>query len=765
MQVKFYVNTQKTTKHGDHPIYLYITYDSNRIRRPVPGVHSSEKNWDDEKQKIRKAAKADPFDDTKSFNQRLDFIKAQVKLIQQEAFDRRVKLTDKYILDRLNDESLIKADHNDFFKIADQYIDSIKPVKANRTILGKTTVFNFLKSFQEDKSYPLSFHKMDMDFFEALRKYAFQERRVRDKEDKLVDGTIEDNYFAKIITVLKTFLNWAFERDYIRDQTFKKFKSSERETEIICLTLEEFLALYNHEFKTKRLSQVRDMFVFGCSTGLRFSDLISLEASHIQGDFIVKNIQKTQENSMIPLNKYSKGVLKKYKETVHEILPKVSHQKFNEYLKECCKEVGIDTPITITRFSGSKRKNTTYPKYELITSHAARKTFATLSLLMGVPERVVKNITGHKKEENFKRYVNFTKEYEKKQMDDVWDKIWNYAQMIFKMQNRINDPTKIDAEYISKEMELGKHVIVQFSDGRFNDKMLAQLDILCKKFSSDFGVRFYGHYSSAFDFKTLLRLPNVKCLYVDCLTNAVNIETLGELNGLEALSLGVFELQDMEILALPSLKNLQELIVTETRSKAFNLGYLKDYKNLRSLIVGGHTKNIDSIGKASKLNFLSFNSIKKTPVPFVNELKDLRTLKFILGGREDIREIEENEIENLEIIRVRGFKDLASISSFKKLKTLLVEDNIQITEIHFNNTLKQLKDVKILNCQGLNSITGVKELTSLEQLRIFKTAIDFDAFIKQERPKSLRTFAFGTWKKNIDQVIKSKIQELGYTEY
>ncbi len=335
---------------------------------------------------------------------------------------------------------------------------------------------------------------------------------------------------------------------------------------------------------------------------------------------------------------------------------------------------------------------------------------------------------------------------------------------MFKIQNRINDPSEINSEYIAKELGLGKHVIVQFSDATFNLKLLTDLDALCKKFSSDFGVRFYGHYSSSFDFKTLLSLPNVKCLYVDCLTNALNLETLAQLKKLEKLSLGVFELKEMEILDLPNLKNLSELILTETRSGALNLDYLKDYKNLRLLIVGGHTKNIDSIGKASKLNFLSFNSIKKTPVPFVNELKDLRTLKFILGGREDIREIESNEIENLEIIRVRGFKDLGSLSSFRNLRMLLVEDNIQIKKIHFDNTLRQLRDVKILNCQGLNSITGIKELTSLEQLRIYKTAIDFDNFITQERPKSLRTFAFYTWKKKIDQDIKSKLQELGYTE-
>ena len=423
MQVKFYLNTQKTTRHGDRPVYMYITYEGKRIRKPVSGVHAKEKTWDEDKERIRRPPKATPFDEIESFNNRLDFIETQIKLINQTAFDRRKRLTEKYILERLDDESLIKTDRYDFFTTADQYLASIKPMKAARTLTGKQTVFNFLKSFQKEKSYPLSFHKMDLEFFEALRKYAFEERVIKDEDGKTKDATIEDNYFAKIVAVLKTFLNWAFERDYIKDQAYKKFKASERETEVICLTLEEFLRLYEYNFKSKRLDQVRDFFVFGCSTGLRFSDLISLQASNIQGDFIVKNIQKTRENSMIPLNKYSKRILKKYENTIHDVLPKVSHQKFNEYLKECCKAVSMDTPITITRFSGGKRKESTSPKHELITSHAARKTFTTLSLLMGVPERVVRNITGHKKEENFKRYVNFTKEYEKLQMDNAWDKI------------------------------------------------------------------------------------------------------------------------------------------------------------------------------------------------------------------------------------------------------------------------------------------------------------------------------------------------------
>ncbi len=171
------------------------------------------------------------------------------------------------------------------------------------------------------------------------------------------------------------------------------------------------------------------------------------------------------------------------------------------------------------------------------------------------------------------------------------------------------------------------------------------------------------------------------------------------------------------------------------------------------------------MGELSDLEFLSLNSIKKTPVDFVNRLKKLKTLKFILGGRENIQEIEENEIENLELVWVRGFNDLSNISNFKNLKTLLVEDNIQLPKIHFDKEFKGLSDLKILNCKTLESVTGLDRLTALEQLRIAKTAIEFDNFIKQEFPKSLRTLAFYTYKKKIDDKIRATLDGLGYKEW
>jgi protein phosphatase 1 regulatory subunit 7 len=334
-----------------------------------------------------------------------------------------------------------------------------------------------------------------------------------------------------------------------------------------------------------------------------------------------------------------------------------------------------------------------------------------------------------------------------------------------RIQNRIDNPEKIDFGLIDRELHEGKHVIVQFVDTSYTDKKLSQLNDLCDKYGENFGIRFYGHYSSSFDFNTLRKIPNVKCLYVDCLMSADNVLTLQELPKLKALSLGVFELKETEILKSENLHQLSSLILAETRTKAVNLDYLRDFQDLQSLIIGGHTKNIESVGELSKLGFLSFNSIKKTPVPFVNKLTKLKTLKFILGGRESIHEIEDNEIENLEIVWVRGFNDISNISRFRKLKTLLIEDNIQLPKIHFDKELPNLCDLKILNCKTLNSLTGLEYLPSLKQLRIYKTNLDFDTVVNQNLSDELKTFAFYTTKKKIDEEIKSKLKLRGYSEW
>ena len=331
-------------------------------------------------------------------------------------------------------------------------------------------------------------------------------------------------------------------------------------------------------------------------------------------------------------------------------------------------------------------------------------------------------------------------------------------------QNRINNPEKIDRLLIDKDLKDGKLVIVQFSDKLYTDKILADLNELCLEYDDNFSVRFYGHYPGSFDCKTLLKLPNLKALWLDCLLKAENLEVVTELKNLRRLSLGVFELSETEIFQANNLKNLKELIIGETRTKALNLQYLQNFKDLNYLIICGHTKNIDVVGKLTELEYLGLNSISKVKLDFVNKLKKLKSLHFVLGERENLDEIEENEIETLEIIRVRAFNSFKNISNFKKLKNLQIEDQIQLTELHFDKEIPTLTDFKLINCKTFKSLTGLEKLNGLKQLRIYKTEINFDEFIQQQFPKSLDILAFYTSKTKIDKAIKERLLKLGYKD-
>lgn len=331
-------------------------------------------------------------------------------------------------------------------------------------------------------------------------------------------------------------------------------------------------------------------------------------------------------------------------------------------------------------------------------------------------------------------------------------------------QNRINNPEKIDRLLIDKDLKDGKLVIVQFSDKLYTDKILADLNELCLEYDENFSVRFYGHYQGSFDCKILLKLPKIKALWLDCLMKADNLEVLTELQNLKRLSFSVFELKETEIFQANNLKNLKKLIIGETRTKSLNLQYLENYKDLNYLIICGHTKNIDVVGKLTDLEYLGLNSISKVKLNFVNKLKRLKSLHLVLGGRENLDEIEENEIENLKIIRVRAFNNFKNISNFKKLKTLLIEDQIQLTEFQFDKDISTLTDFKLYNCKTFKSLTGLEKLSRLNQLRIYKTDINFDEFINQHFPKSLDILAFYTAKTKIDKEIKEKLLKLGYKD-
>lgn len=328
------------------------------------------------------------------------------------------------------------------------------------------------------------------------------------------------------------------------------------------------------------------------------------------------------------------------------------------------------------------------------------------------------------------------------------------------MQHRITDSNNLaDAEALLVE---GGEVVVQFSGATYSESTLQRLNELANIYKNRIEIRFYGHYSSSFDFSTLKQVRSVSNLSVDCLLNASNFEELKELHSLDRLSIGVYNELPEDFLSYPSLENLGSLTVSESKQRKLNLSYLSRFHRLHDLHLVGHTRLIETVGLLSSLQKLGLSQIgSKQKLNFLNSLEGLKKLTVILGGRENLNEVFSQSIEELEVIRVRGVSELIA-GNFPRLKRLRVEDQIRLTELSFGSENENLQSIYIGNCKELASLSGLSKLASLERLRVFQTSVDFDLLVSGALPPSLREFAFYSRSRKMDVEIHKKLAAMGY---
>jgi integrase len=229
--------------------------------------------------------------------------------------------------------------------------------------------------------------------------------------DFLLKKNYGRNSIGTIMKNVKVFMNEAVDRKLTTNLQFKnkRFKTVEESTETIYLTEKELRTIYELDFSANpKLDKVRDLFIIGCYTGLRFSDLSGLSAGHINNEKGIARIttQKTGEVVVIPLKKEVKEILKK-----NDGVPQAySNQKMNEYLKEIGEEAKLTEDVLITSTKGGNRHTESFKKWELITTHTARRSFATNAYLGNVPTISIMKITGHKTEKSFMKYIKISQE-------------------------------------------------------------------------------------------------------------------------------------------------------------------------------------------------------------------------------------------------------------------------------------------------------------------------------------------------------------------
>ena len=217
----------------------------------------------------------------------------------------------------------------------------------------------------------------------------------------------------KRIKELTRVLKWSITKGHVEAFEFTTSQTKLKTTSktVIYLTWEELMHLKKLEIPARKqyLERVRDVFLFLCFTGLRYSDVSNLRKSDIKPNHIEVTTIKTGDSLKIELNDYSRAIVEKYKNEIFDnnlAFPISSNQKMNDYLKELGKLAELNESIRETYYIGNKREDVVAPKYTLLSTHAGRRSFICNALILGIPANIVMKWTGHSDYKAMQPYID-----------------------------------------------------------------------------------------------------------------------------------------------------------------------------------------------------------------------------------------------------------------------------------------------------------------------------------------------------------------------
>lgn len=384
------------------PIRMRVTYARHRIEFTT-GYRIDVAKWDEEKQRVRngcsnklKQTAADINADLNDYYTTIQTIFKEFEV--QDIIPEPEQLKEAFAARSGNstDKPLAGAG---FFTTFDEFVS--EEGNLNDWTAATYTKFEAVKKHLEGFDPGLTFEAFDEV---KLTDYVTYLREVKQMRNSTI---------GKQIGFLKWFLRWAFRKGHTENRAFDGFKPKLKTTakKVIFLTWDELTKLREYQIPATKqyLERVRDVFLFTCFTGLRYSDAYNLKQSDIKGDRIEITTIKTADSLTIELNDHSRAILNKYKGVHFEggkVLPVISNQKMNDYLKELCELAEIDEPIRETYYKGNERIEEVTPKYELMGTHAGRRTFICNALSLGIPAQVVMKWTGHSDYKAMKPYID-----------------------------------------------------------------------------------------------------------------------------------------------------------------------------------------------------------------------------------------------------------------------------------------------------------------------------------------------------------------------
>lgn len=372
VSILFYLKRAKNqTETKPTPIYVRITVDNLRSEFSTGRDLNPDMKWNSA------AGRADKSDvNAKLLNAYLDSVHVKLHEAHRQLLDAGEVITAEAIKNKFTGKGEKPRLLVEIFKQHNKQMDSLIPVEfAKGTLVNFQTTLKHLTGFMQYK-----FHQSDIDVRKINHSFIMDFDYYLRSVPKCANNSTVKNIrnFGKVVRI-------CIANGWMQMNPFSNYKGRMREVEIQCLEQHELNAIWEKQFKTERLNLVKDIFIFSCYTGLAYIEAKNLKESHINigidgGRWIFIRRQKTDKLSRIPLLEIPDMILSKYKDhpvckTRDSLLPILTNQKMNAYLKEIAATCGVEKELTY---------------------HIARHTFATtVTLNNGVSLEAVSDMLGH----------------------------------------------------------------------------------------------------------------------------------------------------------------------------------------------------------------------------------------------------------------------------------------------------------------------------------------------------------------------------------
>jgi len=363
------------------------------------------KNWDKKAGKV-KNTNAEPL--RMEINRHLDFLRITAYSLYAKAVNENIPLTKDFLkkeMDQLTGKT-ISTKKLSFLEFIEKFIaeseNRTNPKTglkiSYRSIQEYNTTLNNIKEFQTANGELLNWADISVNTFKCFRDY------LTTVKNYAINNT------AKHVDNFRQFLREAKDEKFVFDYsilTNKKITVAREEAINVALSEEELKGIEDLKLAGIK-DKVRDLFLVSCWTGLRISDFNNIKSYNIKhrkdGDYLEIFQRKTGGKVIIPCFEIVRDILKKW----NDILPTVSDQKINMHIKEICKEAKINEEVEKQQTKGGKKIITVSEKWEFVTAHTGRRSFCTNMVKRGYPLKAIMQISGHKKENVFLKYVVLT---------------------------------------------------------------------------------------------------------------------------------------------------------------------------------------------------------------------------------------------------------------------------------------------------------------------------------------------------------------------